>query len=233
MTTSFVNPSELINLLCNEWREVLNISGINWAKICSVLNNGKYYPNKHEIFNALNHCRPNDVKVVVIGQDPYFNVDQAHGYSFSVRSNVTIPPSLNNIFKELMLEYNIYEPPPNGNLESLASEGVLLLNSILTVAPGKANSHKGIGWEQLTSEIIKHLNKNKVIYLAWGSAAAKICKDAEVNMNNVIKCGHPSPLNTINKFIGCNCFRRCNELLMQHNVLPIRWDILWHNDQCK
>ena len=225
----FKSIEDLTSLLCNEWRDAINMSAVDWDSIIRVLNNKKeeFYPPKKEIFNALNHCHPEKVKVVLIGQDPYFNFGQAHGYSFSVRPDVKTPPSLLNIFKELENEMNISSHPPNGCLERWESEGVLLLNTVLTVSSGKANSHKGIGWEAFTSAIIDYIDKNcNCVFLAMGRQAENVCK--AVTNNKVIVTGHPSPVNTTNPIIGSNCFRKVNDELIAKNILPVRWNILWH-----
>ena len=223
----FKSASDLTSLLCDEWKDVLNIDSVNWDEIINVLNKEKeFYPPKKDIFNALNNCHPDSVKVVIIGQDPYYNRGQAHGYSFSVQPNVQVPPSLQNIFAELKDEMNMKTLPPNGCLEKWAHEGVLLLNSILTVSAGKPDSHKGIGWEDFTSDVINYIDMNHdVVFLAWGRQAENIC--SQVKRNKVLVTGHPSPRNTLNPFVGCGCFREANNKLMSMNILPVRWTILW------
>ena len=223
----FKSANDLTSLLCDEWKEVINMSSVNWDGIISVLNKEKeVFPPKKDIFNALNNCHPDKVKVVIVGQDPYYNRGQAHGYSFSVQRNVSIPPSLANIFKELVDELNMKTFPPNGCLEKWEKEGVLLLNSILTVRAGAPDSHKGIGWETFTSEVIEWIDDNcNVVFLAWGRQAETIC--SKVKRNKVIVTGHPSPRNTANPFVGCGCFRKVNDELMAKNILPVRWNILW------
>ena len=184
------------------------------------------YPDMHDLFNALKYTSYKDTKVVILGQDPYYNRGQAHGYSFSVQPNVSVPPSLANVFKELTEEMNMRRPPSNGCLEKWASEGVLMLNSILTVRAGTPNSHKGIGWEEFTSEVINYIDTHcTVVFLAWGRQAQEIC--AKVTRNKVIATGHPSPRNTANPFVGSGCFRKANDELMMRRILPVRWNVLW------
>ena len=225
--------NDLSSLLCPEWRDVIGkeFKESYWDNIIKVLNKeyDRYLPKKSDIFNALNECKPDKVKVVIIGQDPYINDNQAHGFAFSVNKNTIIPPSLKNIFKEIQREYNINTELSNGCLIDWAREGVLLLNSILTVRIHESNSHKNIGWERFTSSVIKYIDENKtVVFLAWGSSAIRICKD-NVTYNTVLTAGHPSPVNRTNPFYGCGCFKEANEILMKHNILPVRWIRLWNN----
>lgn len=223
----FKSANDLTSLLCDEWKNVINIDNVDWNSIIDVLNKEEFYPPKNDIFNALNNCHPDNVKVVIIGQDPYYNRGQAHGYAFSVRQDVQIPPSLMNIFKELSNEMNMKTLPQNGCLEKWAHEGVLLLNSILTVKAGKPDSHKGIGWEDFTSNVIEYIDNNcNVVFLAWGKQAEVICNG--VRKNKVLVAGHPSPRNTFKPFIGCDCFRKANDELISMNILPVRWTILWN-----
>jgi len=217
---------ELEHLLSTEWFNVLKqeFSQDYWKSIIETLNKSQnYLPRKKDLFNALNSCPPNKVSVVILGQDPYIHENEAHGYSFSVPTGTSIPPSLRNIFKEIAQEYNIQTIPTSGCLTSWANDGVLLLNSILTVEAGSSRSHKNIGWEQFTSAIIRYIDiHNKCVFLAWGKDAQTICQQ-QVNNNKILSAGHPSPLNTYNPFVGCNCFKTCNEILKENNILPIRW----------
>lgn len=224
------NVEELRDLLSRDWLNAIGeeFSKPYWQKIVTTLNGCRYLPEKRDIFNALNSCPPHKVKAVIIGQDPYINSSEAHGFSFSVKPNVKIPPSLRNIFKELQSEYNQKDIPTSGCLTAWANEGVLLLNSILTVKIGESNSHAGIGWENFTSTIIKYIDAhNTAVFMAWGSKAQKICFD-NVKHNTILTAGHPSPLNRTNPFVGCNCFHECNEILMKNNILPIRWLRVWN-----
>ena len=181
------------------------------------------YPNMHDIFNALKHTAFEDVKVVIIGQDPYHGPNQAHGMCFSVLPGVDTPPSLVNIFKEIKSDLGIENTNPY--LMKWAEQGVLLLNTVLTVRSGQANSHKGKGWEQLTDSIICHLNKSEtpIVYLLWG-ANARSKKALITNPNHLIlETVHPSPLSAYNGFFGCKHFSKCNEYLTKHGLKPINW----------
>lgn len=181
------------------------------------------YPEEKNIFNALNHVPFDNVKVVIIGQDPYHEPRQAQGLSFSVPEDVDIPPSLVNIMKEIESDLGIscYK---NGNLERWASQGVLLLNTVLTVRRGQANSHKDKGWETLTSKIIQLLGKRKepIVFLLWGSYAQSFSPLIE-GQHLILKAPHPSPLSAYRGFLGCKHFSKCNEFLLSHNIPPIDW----------
>ena len=183
------------------------------------------YPEDKNVFNALNQTKYDNVKVVIIGQDPYINEGQAHGLCFSVEK-VVPPPSLVNIFKELNSELGCYIPN-NGNLTKWAKQGVLLLNSVLTVEKGKSFSHKNQGWEVFTREVIKKISEKNtpVVFLLWGAGARSIVKDIDLSNHYVLTCAHPSPLSAYNGFFGCNHFVKCNEFLVQHNLTPIDWQI--------
>lgn len=230
MTQKINGVPEMMNLLSQDWIDVIGyeFGKPYWYDIIEVLNNTpRYLPSKKYIFNALNLCKPQDVKVVIIGQDPYIHANEPHGFSFSVRPNVKVPPSLRNVFVELKNEYSIDSLPRDGCLIPWESEGVLLLNVVLTVKEGLSNSHKGIGWEKFTSAVIKYLDThNKVVFMAWGAKAQQVCSN-EVKNNEVLTAGHPSPLNTSRPFIGCGCFREANRILMKNNILPVRWTKLW------
>lgn len=185
------------------------------------------YPKPENVFNALNLVKFDDVKVVIIGQDPYHNPRQAHGLSFSVEDDVNIPPSLQNIFKELHSDLGCYIPN-NGNLTKWAKQGVLLLNSVLTVEQNKPNSHKGKGWEIVTSKIVSLLNEREkpVIFLLWGSNAKNIGKNIDGNKHFVLTAVHPSPMSANQGgWFGCKHFSKTNEILKQLNETPIDWQI--------
>ena len=184
------------------------------------------YPPKDEIFNAFKLCPIDNVKVVILGQDPYHEEGQAHGMSFSVRPGIKIPPSLQNMYKELHEELGLYIPN-NGFLEKWADQGVLLLNTCLTVRSGAANSHKGKGWEQFTDAIIKAVNEQDrpIVYFLWGSNA-RSKKSLITNPKHlVLESVHPSPLSAYNGFFGCGHFKKANEFLKEHGVEPIDWQI--------
>jgi uracil-DNA glycosylase len=222
-------PQLFKDLLSDEWKQFIGeqeFDNLYWNTLCDKLNSvkGKIYPKKEEIFNALNYCPPNRVKVVIIGQDPYHN-GSAHGFSFSAKNGL-IPKSLQNIFKELRDEYNSFSSPPNGNLEQWEDEGVLLLNSVLTVTEGTPKSHLKFGWLNFVSKIIECLDTNRtVLFLAWGADAKKLCSSIIKN-NKILFAGHPSPINTGNPFVGCNHFKQVNEILMANGHFPIRWNCL-------
>lgn len=223
-----MNGDELKSLLNNNWQTIIpNIDEVPWDKLALEINDceDELCPKIDDIFNAFNNCEPKNVKVVLIGQDPYHTPNTAHGYSFSVDERCRkIPPSLKNIHKELMQEYNLTTEPKNGSLLNWVNEGVLLMNSVLTVRQGCPNSHSNIGWEILTTKIIKAIDEHcKCVFLLLGSSAQNLCKNIVKN-NIMINCGHPSPLNTSkSQFIGSDCFRKTNESLMKLNRLPVRW----------
>lgn len=184
------------------------------------------YPPGDKIFNALDSTPLNHVKVVILGQDPYHGPNQAHGLCFSVNKGVMIPPSLKNIYKELHTDTG-FKIPAHGNLQSWADQGVLLLNSVLTVNQGMAGSHQNKGWEKFTDRIIAELNTHhkNIVYMLWGSYAHK--KGAGINPRNnlILKTVHPSPLSVHRGFFGCKHFSKCNNYLIQHGIEPIDWDI--------
>jgi len=183
------------------------------------------YPDMHNIFNSLKLTSYEDVKVVILGQDPYHGKGQAHGLAFSVQKGVPKPPSLLNIFKELKDDLG-YPIPGHGNLESWARQGVLLLNTVLTVREGQANSHQGKGWEIFTDTVIVHLSKREdpVIFLLWGAPAGK--KEALIDeRHRVLKSVHPSPLSAHRGFFGSRPFSRTNDILRDMGKEPIDWMI--------
>lgn len=184
------------------------------------------YPSMYDIFNALKHTSYEDVKVVILGQDPYHEPGQAHGLSFSVKPGVPQPPSLVNIFKEIKEDLGI-EPPNHGYLESWASEGVLLLNAVLTVRRAQANSHQGKGWEIFTDTVIKKLNERNepMVFMLWG-ANARSKKTLITNPAHlVLEAPHPSPLSAYRGFFGCRHFSRANEFLVENGQKPVNWAI--------
>uniref|UniRef100_A0A6B2LBL8 Uracil-DNA glycosylase n=1 Tax=Arcella intermedia TaxID=1963864 RepID=A0A6B2LBL8_9EUKA len=186
----------------------------------------KIFPEVGLIFNALNLCSFGDLKVVILGQDPYHGKGQAMGLSFSVQRGVAVPPSLKNIFKELKNDIPNFTVPTHGNLESWAKQGVLLLNTVLTVQQGIPNSHKGKGWETLTNEIIKHISKNSknIVFLLWGADAQKKRDLINEGKHKVFIAAHPSPL-AKKGFIGCKHFSQTNEYLCKNDKSPIQWNI--------
>ena len=184
----------------------------------------RVFPEEKNVFNALELTPFESVKVVILGQDPYHGFGQAHGLSFSVQKGIPLPPSLRNIYKELQKDIG-GELPTEGDLSHWAKQGVLLLNTVLTVEEGNANSHKGMGWERLTNRLIESLNglKHPVIFILWGKPA----QDKEkliTNPNHVIlKAPHPSPLSAYRGFFGSKPFSKVNEILIQQGQTPIRW----------
>jgi len=186
----------------------------------------KIYPNMNNIFDSLKYASYEDIKVVIIGQDPYHEEGQAHGLSFSVQPGIDIPPSLQNIYKEIHDDLGCYIPN-NGYLVKWAKQGVLLLNNVLTVRAHQANSHKDKGWEEFTDSIIKILNKREkpIVFMFWGSCA-KTKESLVTNPNHfILKAVHPSPLSAYRGFFGCKHFSKANELLKQSGEEPIDWQI--------
>ncbi len=186
---------------------------------------GAIFPEKSTVFQALNLCPIQHVKVVIIGQDPYPTIGHAHGLCFSVERNVQpFPKSLMNIFKEIENDLNV-KLPENGNLERWAEQGVLLLNSVLTVEEGKADSHSKKGWEKFTDAIIQKLNEQKegVVYLLWGSKAQEKGFKVNSDKNLILKSVHPSPLSSYRGFFGSKHFSKTNDYLMRLNKKPIIW----------
>ena len=184
------------------------------------------YPDMHDIFNALKLTDYNNVKVVILGQDPYHGEGEAHGLAFSVKPGIAIPPSLRNIYKELNQSMGCYIPN-NGFLEKWAKQGVLLLNSSLTVRKDMANSHSGKGWEMLTDAIIKKLNNRKepMVFMLWGNNAKSKAWFVDSAKHLVLMSVHPSPLSASRGFFGCNHFQKANEFLTQNGMSPIDWQI--------
>ena len=184
------------------------------------------YPSMYDIFIALKYTAYKDVKAVIIGQDPYHGPGQAHGLCFSVKKGVAVPPSLMNIYKELNSDIG-FKIPEHGNLQSWAEQGVLLLNAVLTVRAGAANSHKGKGWEIFTDTVIKHLNDKDepVVFLLWG-ANAKAKSSMITNPKHLIlTAAHPSPLSAYNGFFGCRHFSKTNLFLISNGREKIDWSI--------
>jgi uracil-DNA glycosylase len=183
------------------------------------------FPKEKDIFTAFDLTAFDDVKVVILGQDPYHGAGQAHGLSFSVLPEIKIPPSLRNMYKELAEDIDGFVIPDHGYLESWAKQGVLLLNTVLTVEEGKAHSHAKLGWETFTESIIEQLNKNKenVIFLLWGAHAQKKGANIDGTRHSVLKAPHPSPLSAHRGFFGCKHFSQVNELLKSKNLSEINW----------
>ena len=265
----------LLNYLPIKWKQFIGYKEFEqpyWDNIVNKLNKGNFYPELENIFNVFKLIKPNDVKVIIVGQDPYINKNQAIGMAFAVNNGILIPPTLRNIFIEINNEYSLKKDIKKyikkGNLTPLVKEGVLLLNNILTVKPGKSLSHKNIGWEKFTSKVIQKLdtynvnniivssikdniavnnnvansniiydagnkvandNKHNVLFVGFGNYARDILIK-HVKFNSMLIYGHPSPLNTTNPFIGCNCFKQINEVLKNNNISEINWSIIFNND---
>ena len=184
------------------------------------------FPPGSLIFNALNSTPLDNVKVVILGQDPYHGPGQAHGLSFSVPRGVPVPPSLQNIYKELQSDLGL-EPPTHGDLGSWARQGVLLLNAVLTVEAHKAGSHQGQGWEQFTDRVVSVINEKKdgVVFMLWGSYAQKKGAVIDRKRHLVLTAPHPSPLSAYRGFLGCRHFSQCNEYLQRKGNRPIDWRV--------
>ena len=184
------------------------------------------YPSKDEIFAALNATPFDAVKIVILGQDPYHGPGQAHGLCFSVRQNVPVPPSLRNIYKELAADIN-FLPPKHGCLNEWAQQGVLLLNSVLTVEGSLAASHKDIGWEKFTDSIVSHLNDKaeNIVFILWGNYAQKKGAMIDRARHLVLESPHPSPLSASRGFYGNHHFSKSNEYLRAHDVAAIDWQL--------
>ena len=185
------------------------------------------YPPAKDIFNAFRYTEFNRVKVVIIGQDPYHNENQAHGLAFSVQMGVDIPPSLKNIYKELASDIDGFQIPQHGCLKKWADEGVLLLNTVLTVKAHLAHSHKDIGWETFTDKVIEVLNTHRenLVFLLWGNPAQKKGSKIDTTRHLVLKAAHPSPLSAHRGFFGCRHFSQTNQYLKDKGMMPIDWQI--------
>lgn len=226
--------------ITNDWAEPLNeeFRKPYYKKLYETIKEeyGKYriFPQAEDIFNAFHFTPLSKVKVVILGQDPYHNVGQAHGLCFSVKPDVEIPPSLVNIYKELHDDLGCFIPD-NGYLTHWAEQGVMLLNTVLTVRAHQANSHRGIGWEEFTDAAIRALNQQErpIVYLLWGRPA----QNKKVMLNNprqlILEAPHPSPLSASRGFFGCRHFSKTNEFLVENGLTPIDWQIQNRSDIIK
>ena len=211
-------------LLCEEFKKEYYLKLREFLKIEYA--NYRIFPSMYDIFNALKYTDYKDVKVVILGQDPYHEIGQAHGLCFSVLDHVHLPASLKNIFKELTTDLNI-PYPKTGNLTKWAKQGVLLLNTVLTVREHYANSHKNKGWEIFTNQVIELLNQRdeSIIFVLWGNDA-KQKKSLITNPKHfILTASHPSPLSAFNGFFGCKHFSKINEILQKNHQLPIDWSL--------
>lgn len=216
----------------NDWDEILKgtFETESYRKLRAFLAN-EYrtrviHPDMYHIFNALKLTSFQDTKVVILGQDPYHGPNQAHGLSFSVQEGVQPPPSLVNIFKELHDDMGI-PVPTTGNLTCWAKQGVLLLNTVLTVREHQPNSHKGIGWEQVTDDVIRALDSKQtpVVFLLWGANARAKARILTNPIHVRLEAPHPSPLSAYNGFFGCRHFSKANAALMESGQTPIDWTV--------
>lgn len=221
--------SNLISYLDPDWQELLKdeLNSLNFVKIISFLNSqtATIYPPKELIFNAFNLCKPSDLKVIIIGQDPYHNAGEAMGLAFSVPSDIKTPPSLKNIFKELFddLDCDIFTNR-SSDLTSWAKQGVLLLNSALTVEHNRPASHSKIGWQIFITGVIRTINAKfeHCVFMLWGNHARTLSSLINPTSHLVLEAAHPSPL-ARGAFFGSRHFSKCNEYLLFHNKKAIQW----------
>ena len=217
-------------MIGNDWDEKLRVvwesPGFKnfYKRIMHEYEIKEIYPPKDYIFNALKLTSYENTKVVIVGQDPYHGKEEAHGLSFSVQKGVRVPPSLQNIYKELNDDLKI-PPKDNGDLTEWAKQGVLLLNAVLTVEKDKAASHRNLGWEPMTDYIIKLLNlKNKpVVFILWGNFAKEKAKLITNHQHYIIMSPHPSPFSAYSGFFGSKPFSKTNEFLIKNGLVPIDW----------
>lgn len=195
-------------------------------KVEAEYNSRRVYPAKNRIFSSFKLTDFNDVKVVILGQDPYHGEGQAHGLCFSVLPGVQTPPSLVNIFKEIVNDVGGFIPD-NGYLVPWAKQGVLLLNTVLTVREGMPNSHRSLGWEQFTDEVIRKLNESdrKIVFLLWGNNAKLKADLIDTSKHTILYATHPSPLSATHGFFGCKHFSKTNQILEKNGDTPINWQI--------
>mgnify|MGYP004590331301 FL=1 len=217
-------------MIGNDWDEKLSIiwnsQGFQrfYQKIMHEYDTKTIFPPKNYIFNALKLTSYENTKVVIVGQDPYHGEGEAHGLSFSVQQGVKVPPSLQNIYKELYSDLNI-NPKDNGDLTNWAKQGVLLLNAVLTVEKDKAASHRNMGWELLTDYIIKTLNMKDtpVVFILWGNFAKEKAKFITNPHHYIITSPHPSPFSAYSGFFGSKPFSKTNDFLLKNGLVPIDW----------
>jgi len=219
--------------ISNDWFEPLKPEFVKSyyielkKKIVTEYNNEiQIFPNEDDIFNAFDFTPLSEVKVVILGQDPYHNIGQAHGLCFSVKPDVSVPPSLVNIYKELRDDCGCYIPN-NGYLKKWSDQGVLMLNTVLTVRAHEANSHKGWGWEQFTDAAIEVLNKidRPIVYILWGAPAQKKKSMLNNPLHLILTTPHPSPLSSYRGFVGSKPFSKTNEFLRNNGIKEIDWQI--------
>jgi uracil-DNA glycosylase len=213
------------------WKKMLSaeFDSIYFERLASFVRSayakGTVYPPAKNIFEAFNRTPFDKVKVVILGQDPYHEPNQAHGLCFSVQDGVRLPPSLVNIYKELETEYKTPFLNRNGNLSHWAEQGVLLLNATLTVEAGNAGSHQGKGWEMFTDAAIAKLSERRenLVFMLWGGYARRKGVVIDRRRHLVLECAHPSPLSVYRGFFGCGHFKKANEYLAEHGIEEIKW----------
>lgn len=217
----------------NDWDEILagEFDKPYYKKLRAFLKNEymtrTVFPPMNDIFNALRYTSFENTRVVILGQDPYHGYGQAHGLCFSVKAGIQPPPSLQNIYKEIKADTGIENDLSYGELTSWAKQGVLLLNTVLTVREGSANSHKGMGWEIFTDRVISELNKKQtpIVFLLWGANARNKAMIIDNPIHIKLTCAHPSPLSAYNGFFGCRHFSKTNEVLLKSGQAPIDWKL--------
>ena len=221
-----------MGMIQNDWLEPLKpeFGKLYYAELFKFVQSEyatrKIFPPADDIFNAFHLTPLHEVKVVILGQDPYHNDGQAHGLCFSVKPDVEIPPSLVNIYQELHDDLGCYIPN-NGYLVKWAKQGVLMLNTVLTVRAHQANSHRGMGWEQFTDAAIRILNEQDrpIVFILWGSPAQKKAQMLDNPKHLILKAPHPSPLSAYRGFFGSRPFSKTNEFLVKNGLAPIDWQI--------
>lgn len=217
----------------NTWSDVIGHIKTNdyfkniLSKVCTERTQYPIYPPQKDVFNAFKYTEFDQVRVVILGQDPYHGAGQAHGLAFSVNSNIAIPPSLQNIYKELQADISGFIMPKHGCLTAWAQQGVFLLNTILTVRANMAQSHQNIGWQIFTDEVIRVINdqKDHVVFLLWGAFAQSKANLINHHKHITLQAPHPSPLSAHRGFFGCRHFSKTNQFLRQHGLEPIDWQI--------
>lgn len=222
-----------MNILCPSWKRLLSdelnkdyIQNLSHFLDEEEKSGKEIYPPREEIFSALEVTPLEKVRVVILGQDPYHGPGQAHGLAFSVKPGIAQPPSLKNIFKELESDQGI-SLPSHGNLSAWAKEGVLLLNTVLTVEKGNAGSHQGRGWEKFTDKIVELLNheKDQLVFILWGAPAQKKARNVDNSKHYIISSPHPSPLSCYRGFFGSRPFGRTNDFFREKGLPLINWNI--------
>lgn len=224
-------------IFMNDWATVLNeeLEQDYYQKLTTYFkkeySSQQVYPDMEDIYNAFHFTPYQDTKIVILGQDPYHGPNQAHGFSFSVKPGVQIPPSLRNIYKELEQDLEV-RAPNHGCLINWAKQGVLLLNTVLTVRAHQAHSHKGIGWEQFTDRVIEQLNEREqpIVFILWGRPAQQKIKRIDTNKHFIITAPHPSPLSAHRGFFGSRPFSKANQILQSLGEIPINWEIPDHSN---